>query len=135
MKFFACSDCGYRVNSDHNASVNLHRVYATPSWGQSFCEFRNLKANQQRERRCELDFQLQSTLASMHDPADFNELPFRTYDVDAQRTQGPQRSLSSCSSYAFGVGIYCFIESSTKLLGGSLIHLVMTNQFTCPTLM
>jgi hypothetical protein len=27
-KLFACAECGYRANADHNASVNLHRRFA-----------------------------------------------------------------------------------------------------------
>ena len=75
-KLFACPDCGYRANSDHNASVNLHRVYAKPSWVQSFRDYTKLTKSKQRERRNELESQLQSSLASMHDVGEFTGLPF-----------------------------------------------------------
>ena len=40
-KLFACPDCGYRANSDHNASVNLHRRFL---FGEKAIEsFRKLK--------------------------------------------------------------------------------------------
>jgi transposase len=43
-KLFACPDCGYRANADHNASVNLHHVFADGSDGMAaaFYAWRNL---------------------------------------------------------------------------------------------
>jgi transposase len=65
-KLFACS-CGYRANSDHNASVNLHRRFC---FGDSALKsFNDFHAKPEPERRLilqELEDRLRPSLRQLH---------------------------------------------------------------------
>jgi hypothetical protein len=67
-KLFACPACGYTANSDHNASVNLHRRFFLGDCAvQAFQEYRVLGERQKRERLLRIEEELRSRLRSMHD--------------------------------------------------------------------
>jgi len=79
-KLFACPSCGYRANSDHNASVNLHRKFlygdAAVSAFFRWSSETNLKKKQQD--LTQLDAALREPLRTFHHLADHNmvETPF-----------------------------------------------------------
>ena len=65
-KLFACQECGYRANSDHNASVNLHRRFADDDAVKSFVEFRALPDAKRRELYSSFEDKLLPSLLEMH---------------------------------------------------------------------
>lgn len=48
-KLFACASCGYRANADHNASVNLHHVFAGGEPMAAFFSWRDMGAAAKQE--------------------------------------------------------------------------------------
>jgi Putative transposase DNA-binding domain len=71
-KLFACPECAYRANADHNASVNLHRRFYADEAVRAYTEFRALSPERRRERVREVEERLlrpqgeRPSLAVMH---------------------------------------------------------------------
>jgi hypothetical protein len=66
-KLFACPECGYRANADHNASVNLHRKLArVPGAFERWEELRGLSKEEKRLRWEEIEAKLLPSLQKMH---------------------------------------------------------------------
>jgi transposase len=66
-KLFACAACGYRANSDHNASVNLHHAFAGGSEAVSaFYKWRDLGDGSKKTALQELDDELLPSLQREH---------------------------------------------------------------------
>lgn len=66
-KLFACPACGYRANSDHNASVNLHRKFALgDSAVKAFFDWKSEAEKKRKERLAEIDRQLADSLRKLH---------------------------------------------------------------------
>ena len=65
-KLFACPECGYRANADHNASVNLHRRLAQVPG--AFAQWEELGKDQQSKRKRweEIEAKLLPSLQKMH---------------------------------------------------------------------
>lgn len=77
-RLFACPACGYRANSDHNASVNLHRRFALDDRAvQSYFAWKN-KPEPERKAELEgLENQLRQTLEREHRlPLTVPEMPW-----------------------------------------------------------
>jgi transposase len=64
-KLFACKACGYRANADHNASINLHHVFAGEQM-TAFYEWRDLPELAKRKVLEDLDAALLPHLQSEH---------------------------------------------------------------------
>lgn len=64
---FACSQCGYRANSDHNASVNLNRrfIFGESAIG-SFRAWQQLSVKGRLQRLQDIEASLLDTLRSEH---------------------------------------------------------------------
>ena len=66
-KLFACPECGYRANADHNASVNLHRRLAqVPRAFTQWEDLRSTSKDMQRKRWEEMEAKLLPSLNKMH---------------------------------------------------------------------
>jgi transposase len=65
-KLFACAGCDYRANADHNASVNLHHVFAGGEPMAAFYEWRDLATKPKREALEALDSTLLHQLQHEH---------------------------------------------------------------------
>lgn len=66
-KLFACPECSYRANADHNASVNLHRRLAqVPEAFAQWEKLRSMSKDQQGKRREEIEAKLLPSLQKMH---------------------------------------------------------------------
>ena len=65
-KLFACPFCGYRANSDHNASVNLHRKFVSESAVSEFLKWSGLPKDQKKERVDEIETLLRPILEQEH---------------------------------------------------------------------
>ena len=64
---FACPQCGYRANSDHNASVNLHRRFILgESAIQSFRTWQRLSGKGRLQRLQDIEASLLENLRSEH---------------------------------------------------------------------
>lgn len=73
---FACPSCGYRANSDHNASVNLHRKFLLGDKAvDAFLQYR-LKPEKERELILRsIEGKLRGPLRRLHE-LDVEDLPF-----------------------------------------------------------
>jgi transposase len=67
-KLFACAECGYRANADHNASVNLHHVFADGSetMAAAFYAWKKLSADARKNAVEALDSTLLHQLQHEH---------------------------------------------------------------------
>jgi len=66
-KLFACPECDYRANADHNASVNLHRRLAqVPGAFEKWEELQSMSKDQQRTRWEKIEAKLLPSLQKMH---------------------------------------------------------------------
>jgi IS605 OrfB family transposase len=76
-KLFACL-CGYRANSDHNASVNLHRKFLMGDDAmRAFFSWRNQSDAKRQREIAELEEALRDPLRTLHGVrADILETPF-----------------------------------------------------------
>jgi len=65
-KLFACAECGYRANADHNASVNLHHVFAGGEPMSAFYAWRGMAAGDKQRAVEALDSTLLHELQHEH---------------------------------------------------------------------
>jgi hypothetical protein len=76
-KLFACPKCQYCANSDHNASVNLHRKFLLGDAAvAAFFDWRNLPEVQRRGALDAIDEQLRDNLRKKHKLQSDVETPF-----------------------------------------------------------
>lgn len=64
-KLFACPSCGYRANADHNASVNLHHVFAGESM-EAFYSWRDRSDRDREKAVADIDATLLPLLQREH---------------------------------------------------------------------
>lgn len=66
-KLFACPQCGYRANADHNASVNLHRKFRSESAMAEFFAWSNLTDKTQKQQIIhDIESTLRTELSAAH---------------------------------------------------------------------
>jgi len=65
-KLFACPNCGYCANADHNASVNLHRRFLIDDALKNYYEFKKLPEKKQKEAIAAIENSLKEKLSTIH---------------------------------------------------------------------
>ena len=65
-KLFACPNCGYCANSDHNASVNLHRRFLIEDAFKNYYDWSKLSEKKRKEKIETIENSLKERLITLH---------------------------------------------------------------------